>query len=68
MALVGTLMVFLFLKEKLSGLKQELPFYLSRTVDIDCLEWWKIHATELPKWLDAAHLVLAISVAFFCWI
>ena len=45
-----------------------IPLYLSKTVDlsgsIDCLEsveWWKIHATELPMWSDAAQLVLLVQ-------
>ena len=52
LAMVDVFTVFPFLKEKLLGLKHELPHYLSTTVDlaasIDCLEWWKIQATELP--------------------
>ena len=52
LAMVYTLAVFPFLKEKLSDLKCELPLYLSTSVDladsIDCLDWWKIHAKELP--------------------
>ena len=45
MAIVDTLAVFPFLKEKLSGLKEELPHYLSKVIDLsesiesfDCLK------------------------------
>ena len=62
LAMVDTLAVFPFLKEKLSGLKRELPLYLSTIVDladsIDCLDWWKSHAKELPMWSYAAWLTL----------
>ena len=65
LAMVDVLTVFPFLKEKLLGLKHELPLYLSTTVDlaesVDCLEWWKIHATELPMWSDAAQSVLLVQ-------
>ena len=68
LAMVDTLAVFPFLKEKLSGLKQELPLYLSKVVDLsesvesfDCLKWWKIHAKELPMWSGAAQMVLLVQ-------
>ena len=52
LAMVDTLALFPFLKEKLSSLKCELALYLSTIVDladsIDCLDWWKIHVKELP--------------------
>ena len=50
LAMVDMLTVFPFHKEKLLGFKHELPLYLSTSIDlaesIDCLEGWKIHATE----------------------
>ena len=63
--MVDTLAVFPFLKQKLSGLKRELPLYLSTIVDladsIDCLDWWKSHAKELPMWSYAAWLTLLMQ-------
>ena len=68
LAMVDMLAVFplIFLKEKLSGLKHELPLYLSTIIVdladcIDCLDWWKIHAKELPMWSDAARLILLVQ-------
>ena len=67
LATVDVLTVFPLLKEKSLGLKRELPHYLSTTVDlaesVDCLEWWKIHATELPMWSDVAQSVLLVYTA-----
>ena len=46
----------------LPGLKGELATYLAAAdgVDttVDCLEWWKQHATLLPAWAAAAKKVL----------
>ena len=54
-----------FLKERIPGLKQELPLYLTKSSDIpestDCLQWWKTYATELPVWSSAAQLVLLVQ-------
>jgi len=63
--MIDTLTVFLFLKEKISGFKQELPLYLTKSSDIpestDCLRWWKTYATELPVWSSAVQLVLLVK-------
>ena len=63
--MIDTLTAFPFLKEKNSDLKLELPLYLSRCYDVpestDCLEWWKIHATQLPVWSSAAKLTLLVQ-------
>jgi len=63
--MIDTLTAFPFLKEKISDLKLKLPLYLSRCCDVpestDCLEWWKIHATELPVWSSAAKLTLLVQ-------
>ena len=66
--MIDTRTVFPFLKEKLSGLKHELPLYLSKSVDMpestDCLEWQKAHGTELPMWSSATQLVLLVQPSF----
>ena len=50
--IIDTLSVFPFLKDKILDLKLEFPLYLSQWCNVpestDCLEWWKIHATQLP--------------------
>jgi len=64
--MIDALTVFPFLKEKIPGLKQELPPYFTKS-DIpestDCLQWWKTYATELPVWSSAALLVQPSSAA-----
>ena len=65
LAMIDTLVVFPFLKEKISSLKQELPLYLTKSSEIpdstDCLQWWKTNTTELPVWSSAAQLVLLVQ-------
>ena len=61
---VDSLLAFPFLSstQDLVGLKGELATYLAsaKGVDptVDCLEWWKQHATLLPAWAAAAKKVL----------
>ena len=47
------------------GLKEELPQYLTLAADasheIDPLEWWKCHETDLPKWSRAARQVVLVQ-------
>ena len=65
MEMIDTLSAFSFLKDKISDIKLELPLYLSQCCDVpestDCLEWWKIHATQLPVWSSAAKLTLLVQ-------
>ena len=60
--MIDTLTMLPFLKEKISGFKQELPLYLTKSSDIpestDGLQWY---ATELPVWLSATQLVLLVQ-------
>ena len=62
---VDTLAAFPFLKEKLCDLKHEFPLYISKAADVsesfDCLEWWKIYATDLPIWSSAAKQILLVQ-------
>ena len=68
LAMVDMLAVLPFLKEKLSGLKHELPLYLYTIVDLadcfDCLDWWKF----MQKNYLCGQMLLGytISAAFFC--
>ena len=63
--MIDTLSAFPFLKDKTSDLKLELPLYLSQCFDVpestDCLEWWKIHATQLPIWSSSVKLTLLVQ-------
>ena len=65
LVMIDTLTVFPFLKENISGLKEELPLCRTKGNDIpestDCLQWWKTYATELPVWSSAAQLVLLVQ-------
>jgi len=65
MEMIDTLSAFSFLKDKISDIKLELPLYLSQCCDVpestDCLEWWKIHATQLPVWSSATKLILLVQ-------
>ena len=63
---LDSLSVFPFLNtEAIEGLKSELPKYLAAVEDvspqIDPLEWWKHHSTDLPKWASAAGRVALIQ-------
>ena len=64
---VDNLKVFPFLDAKsvLDQLKDELPTYLVKSVDIDpnlsCLEWWKLNESPLPGWSAAAHKIFLIQ-------
>ena len=65
LVMIDTLTAFPFLKEKIAGLKEELPLYLTKSSDIpestDCLQWWKTYVTELPVWSSATQLVLLVQ-------
>ena len=60
---VDSLLAFPFLSTNdLMGLRGELATYLAKADEVDptvdCLEWWKQHATLLPAWAAAAKKVL----------
>ena len=46
-------------------LKEELPTYLAKAVDIDRdfdqLQWWKLHTATLPNWSAAAKKIILIQ-------
>lgn len=64
---VGSLTAFPFLTlaDILTGLKEELPTYLSKAANVDTafspLEWWKQNATDLPCWSSAARKILLVQ-------
>ena len=63
---VNALQIIPFFKnEELEKLKAEFPSYLAKADDIsdylDSLEWWKLNASVLPHWSNAAKKVLAIQ-------
>ena len=43
----------------------ELPTYVAATEDVstsvDPVQWWKNHATELPKWSEAFQLIVLVQ-------
>ena len=61
---VDCLRVFPFLDDTsaIGGLKEELPQYLTLAADasheIEPLDWWKRHETDLPKWSGAARKIV----------
>ena len=69
---IDTLLAFPFLTptHDIPGLKGELASYLAIAggVDptVDCLDWWKQHATSLPAWATAAKKVLIAQLAILC--
>ena len=64
---VNGLKHFPFLNSKpiLDGLKEELPSYLAKVVDIDTnidvLQWWKQNESVLPCWAAAARKSLLVQ-------
>ena len=56
---------FLHVAHVVAGLTAELPDYLARAADtspsISCLEWWKLNASALPNWSEAAKRVLLLQ-------
>ena len=66
-SVVDTLQVFPFLNSclVLSGLKQELPAYMAKAADVSAeiepLNWWKRHSTDLPNWANAARKVALVQ-------
>ena len=45
----------------IDGLKAELPTYLAAAEDVSTRDWWKCHATELPKWADAFRYIVLVQ-------
>ena len=49
----------------IGGLKEELPQYLTLATDasheIEPLDWWKRHETDLPKWSGAARKIVLVQ-------
>ena len=66
-SVVDSLQAFPFLNDAavLHSLKQELPMYLAQAADvakdIEPLNWWKNHASDLPKWSTAARKVALVQ-------
>ena len=65
-AMVDSLVVFPFItRTMINELKAELPTYIAKTVDVssdmDPLEWWKLHCSELPSWSSAAKKALLVQ-------
>ena len=64
---VDSLRVFPFLDDTsvIGGLKEELPQYLTLATDasheIEPLDWWKRHETDLPKWSGAARKIVLVQ-------
>ena len=56
---------FLDSKMVLDGLKQELPTYLVKVVDldpaIDILHWWHCNKSDLPSWAVDIHKTLFVQ-------
>ena len=57
---LGSLQVFPFLSNTsvIEGLKEELPGYLALAAEIEPIDWWKRHESDLPKWSSAARQIL----------
>ena len=49
----------------INGLKTELAYYMAKanglSLDVDKLDWWKQHETELPLWSSSCKSVLLIQ-------
>jgi len=66
-AAVDSLKVFPFLnkQEVIDGLKEELPQYLDKALDlsneIDLVDWQRRHETVWSKWSAAAHQILLVQ-------
>ena len=66
-AAVDTLKSFPFLDKPaiINSLKAELAAYLTLAEDVplnvDVLDWWKKHSTELPHWSTAVELVVLVQ-------
>ena len=64
---INSVKAFPFLDSQtvLNGLKQELPSYLAKVVDldpaIDILQWWHRNESDLPCWAAAARKVLLVQ-------
>ena len=64
---IDALHVFPFLEvpTDIKGLKEELPTYLAKVIDLDpkveCLDWWKQNESILPCWAHAARKVFLIQ-------
>ena len=64
---VDSLQVFPFLDNTsvIGGLKEELPQYLTLAADasheIEPLDSWKRHETDLPKWSGAARKIVLVQ-------
>ena len=54
-----------FAQSEIDGLKEELPSYLARAVDVDeqfdSLEWWKLNTISLPRWSAAVRRALLVQ-------
>ena len=54
-----------FAQSEIDGLKEELPSYLTRAVDVDeqfdSLEWWKLNTISLPRWSAAVRRALLVQ-------
>ena len=54
-----------FAQSEIDRLKEELPSYLARAVDVDeqfdSLEWWKLNTISLPRWSAAVRRALLVQ-------
>ena len=63
--MIDSLMIFPFFTHTIiDKLKAELPTYVAKAADVssdmDTLEWWKLHCSELPSWSSAAKKALLV--------
>ena len=63
---VDSLKAFPFFNDiSMIGLKEELPTYLSKAIDVsadyDPIQWWSNHSQELPRWSDAVQKVFLVQ-------
>ncbi len=58
-------LIFLDTNTIINGLKTELAYYTAKanglSLDVDKLDWWKQHETELPLWFSSCKSVLLIQ-------
>ena len=56
---------FLDSEQVIDALKTELPVYLAAvedaSTDVNPVQWWKHHATDLPKWSEAFRLIILVQ-------
>ena len=67
---IDCLRVFPFLdsEQVIDALKTELPVYLAAvdvSTDVNPVQWWKHHATDLPKWSEAFRLIILVQPSSF---